>query len=331
MNIVVLGAGAIGSVFGGLLARAGHRVTLIGRQEHMKAIADRGLLIDGIWGEHSVASLACFTSVAEMPARLRADCELALVTVKSYDTDELMRGCVGLLPDTLTFISLQNGLGNIECIVRHAGFSRVIGGRIIFGVVFVANGHVRVTVEADSTALGVPAGGTADMALVERLALMFSQAGIRCRVVEEIEKLLWGKMLYNCALNALATILNTHYGSLLETGMHNVMLRIVEEIFAVASLCGVELPYASPEDYIHILFEEQIPRTYEHLPSMLQDIQRGKKTEISSLNGYIVNLAQQHNCSVPCNSVVASMVQAQEILRRGEGHLARAYQQKGLQ
>jgi 2-dehydropantoate 2-reductase len=316
MNIVVLGAGAIGSVFGGLLAQAGHRVTLIGRQEHMKAIADRGLLIDGIWGEHSVTRLDCFTSVAEIPAYLRADCELALVTVKSYDTDDLMSGCVDLLPGTMNFVSLQNGLGNIECIAGHAGFSRVVGGRIIFGVVFVANGHVRVTVEADSTALGVPVGGTADMALVERLALMFSQAGIRCCVVDGIERLLWGKMLYNCALNALATILNTHYGSLLETGMHDVMLRIVEEIFAVASLCGVELPYAGPEDYIHILFEEQIPRTYDHIPSMLQDIKRGKKTEISSLNGYIVNLAQQYNCPVPYNSVVASMVQAQEILRR---------------
>ena len=331
MNFVVLGAGAIGSVFGGLLALAGHRVTLIGRQEHMKAIAERGLVIDGIWGEHCVKSLACFTSVAEMPAHVRADCELALVTVKSYDTDALMRGCVGLLPGTLSFVSLQNGLGNIECIVRHAGFSRVIGGRIIFGVVFVDNGHVRVTVEADSTALGVPVGGTADKALVERLALMFSHAGIRCRVAEGIERLLWGKMLYNCALNALATILNTHYGSLLETGMHNVMLRIVEEIYAVASLCGVQLPYASPDDYIHILFEEQIPRTYDHLPSMLQDIQRGKKTEIHALNGYIVNLAQQYNCPVPCNSVVTSIVQAQEILRRGEGHSAQAYQQNGLQ
>jgi 2-dehydropantoate 2-reductase len=248
-----------------------------------------------------------------MPAHMRADCELALVTVKSYDTDDLMRGCVGLLPDTVTFVSLQNGLGNIECIAGHAGFSRIIGGRIIFGVVFVANGHVRVTVEADSTALGVPQGGARDKALVEHLALMFSQSGIRCRVVDGIERLLWGKMLYNCALNALATILNTHYGSLLETGMHNVMLRIVEEIFAVASLCGVELPYASPDDYVHILFEELIPRTYDHLPSMLQDIQRGKKTEIQALNGYIVKLAQQYNCSVPCNSVVASMIQALEM------------------
>ena len=103
MNIVVLGAGAIGSVFGGLLALAGHRVTLIGRQEHMKAIAERGLLIDGIWGEHCVKSLACFTSVADMPAHVRADCELALVTVKSYDTDELMRGCVGFVAGHIDF------------------------------------------------------------------------------------------------------------------------------------------------------------------------------------------------------------------------------------
>ena len=128
-------------------------------------------MIDGIWGEHCVKNLACYHIRCRTCLQTeRAECELALVTVKSYDTDDLMRGCVGLLPDTLTFVSLQNGLGNIECIAAHAGFSRVIGGRIIFGVVFVENGHVRVTVEADKTALGVPAIGTADTAVVESLA-----------------------------------------------------------------------------------------------------------------------------------------------------------------
>ena len=318
MHVVVLGAGAIGSVFGGLLARAGHRVTLIGRQPHMQAIVDSGLLIDGIWGEHRVKNLVCYTSVAQMPEHERSDCELALVTVKSYDTDELLRKCVSLFPQGLTFVSLQNGLGNIECITRYAGLSRVIGGRVIFGVVFVENGHVRVTVVADKTALGVPASGTADRTLAESLAHMFSQAGIGCVVTDSIEQLLWGKMLYNCALNSLATILNTHYGSLIETGMQDAMLRIVEEIFDVASLCGVELPYANPRDYVRVLFGELIPRTYNHLPSMLQDINRGKKTEIDSLNGYIVKLAQKHNVQVPCNSIVAAMVQALETVRRGE-------------
>ena len=313
MHVVVLGAGAIGSVFGGLLARAGHRVTLIGRQPHMQAIVDSGLLIDGIWGEHRVKNLVCYTSVAQMPEHERSDCELALVTVKSYDTDELLRKCVSLFPQGLTFVSLQNGLGNIECIARHAGLSRLIGGRVIFGVVFIKNGHVRVTVEADKTALGVPESGTADRALAESLAHMFSQAGIGCVVTDSIEQLLWGKMLYNCALNALATILNTHYGSLLETGMQDTMLRIVEEIFTVASLCGVKLPYDSSEDYVQLLFGELIPRTYNHLPSMLQDIKRGKKTEINGLNGYIVNLAQQHSCPVPFNSVATALVQALEM------------------
>jgi len=313
MHVVVLGAGAIGSVFGGLLARAGHRVTLIGRQPHMQAIVDSGLLIDGIWGEHRVKNLVCYTSVAHMPEQERADCELALVTVKSYDTDELLRNCVALFPQGLSFVSLQNGLGNIECIARHAGFSRVIGGRVIFGVVFVENGHVRVTVVADKTALGVPEAGTVDKALAECFANMFSDAGISCVVTDSIEQLLWGKMLYNCALNALATILNTHYGSLVETGMRDAMLGIVEEIFDVVSVCGVELPYASPRGYVRTLFDELIPRTYDHLPSMLQDINRGKKTEIESLNGYIVTLAQKHNVQVPCNSIVAAMVQALEM------------------
>ncbi len=319
MNIVVLGAGAIGSVVGGLLSRAGHRVTLIGRQSHMNAIAGRGLMIDGIWGEYRVTSLGCYTSVSEMPEQERATSELALVTVKSYDTDDLLRECVSLFPKNVTFVSLQNGLGNIECIAGYSGSSRVIGGRVIFGVEFVNSGHVRVTVEADKTALGVPASGTADKALVARIAQMFSGAGISCIVTDGIEQLLWGKMLYNCALNALATILSTHYGSLLETGLQDVMLCIVEEIFEVASLCGIELPYACPQEYAHVLFEELIPRTYNHPPSMLQDIKRGKRTEINALNGYIVKLAQEQGCPTPCNSVVFALVQAMEKMNRKEG------------
>jgi len=319
MNIVVLGAGAIGSVFGGLLARAGHRVTLIGRQAHMDAVLERGLVIDGIWGEYRIKSLSCYTSVAEMPEQERTGCELALVTVKSYDTDDLLRGCVSLFPENLHFVSLQNGLGNIECIAAHAGSSRVIGGRVIFGVVFVDSGHVRVTVEADKTALGVPLFGTADRALAEGFVQMFSDAGIGCVVTDDIEQLLWGKMLYNCALNALATILDTHYGSLLETGLQHVMVRIVEEIFEVASCCGIKLLYSKPQDYVHILFDELIPRTYDHPPSMLQDIKRGKKTEVNALNGYIVRLAREHGCSAPCNSVVVALVLAMEQMNRREG------------
>ncbi len=313
MNILVLGAGAIGSVFGGLLAQAGHRVTLIGRPAHISAIAVRGLRIDGIWGEHCVKNLACYEAVAHMPESERAGCELALVTVKSYDTDAMMRSCVGLLPAGMHFVSLQNGLGNIECIAAHAGWHRIVGGRVIFGVMFVDNAHVRVTVEADTTALGVPAAGTAQQGLAEELSVVFSSAGIATVVTDDIERLLWGKMLYNCALNAPATILNTHYGTLLETGMQDVMRGIVSEIFSVAGCCGVVLPHAGPEEYVHVLFSELIPRTFDHRPSMLQDIIRGKKTEIQALNGSIVERGCVHGCPTPCNSVVTSLVQALEM------------------
>jgi 2-dehydropantoate 2-reductase len=284
----------------------------------MNAIAKDGLFIDGIWGEYRVGGIACYTSVAHIPEQQRVECELALVTVKSYDTDEVMRGCIHLFPESMAFVSLQNGLGNIECITAHAGCSRVIGGRVIFGVVFVANGHVRVTVEADRTALGVPASCAVDKALVESCAGMFSEAGIRCVTTDAIEQLLWGKMLYNCSLNALATVLGTHYGSLLETGLQDVMLTIVGEIFEVASRCGVTLPFDSPQAYADILFGELIPRTYDHLPSMLQDISRGKRTEIDALNGYVVQLAQRHGCDVPYNRIIVELVQAMDaICRRG--------------
>jgi len=319
MRIVVLGAGAIGSVFGGLLARAGHRVTLIGRRAHIEAIAAQGLLIDGIWGTYRVRNLCGYTSLKEMPEQERAGCELALVTVKSHDTDALMRSCMPVLPEQLTFVSLQNGLGNIECIAGHAGSGRVIGGRVIFGVVFVENAHVRVTVEADKTAVGVPGFGTADSSLVERLSAMFSGAGIASVVTDHIEQLLWAKMLYNCALNALATILNTHYGALLATGLQDTMRGIISEIFDVAACAGIELPYSGSEQYAQLLFDELIPRTYDHLPSMLQDIKRGKKTEIDALNGYIVGMARTCGCQVPCNTMLVTLMRSLESMHRQDG------------
>lgn len=319
MHIVVLGAGAIGSVFGGLLAQAGHHVTLIGRPAHMEAIQKKGLLIDGIWGEYRISSLRCCTQLQDMPEAQRAACEAALVTVKSYDTERVMAGSVGLLPASAVFVSLQNGLGNIECIAAHAGPGRVIGGRVIFGVVFIEAGHVRVTVEADTTALGVPEGGRVDPSLVETLAGLFTAAGLATVVTGRIEELLWAKMLYNCSLNALATILDTHYGALTETGLQDAMRRIVAEVFGVAAAAGITLPYAGPEDYCQLLFGELIPRTFDHVPSMLQDIKRGKKTEIDSLNGYIAALGRQHGCAAPCNSLVAALVTSMETLNRRSG------------
>jgi len=111
MKILIMGAGAIGSVFGGFLAKNGHDVSFIGREQYIQAITKDGLRISGIWGEHLVQNIKCFTSVKEISA---ANFDLVLLSTKSFDTEETVKQVLPLISPETMIVSLQNGLGNIE-------------------------------------------------------------------------------------------------------------------------------------------------------------------------------------------------------------------------
>ncbi len=312
VNILVVGAGAMGSVFGGFLADAGHRVVMIARKAHADAITKKGLLIDGIWGERRVGSLNVHTSLADISETSAFD--VVLLSVKSYDTASALSELVQALPNPPPVVSLQNGLGNVEMIAGLIGKEKTIGGRMIFGVEFVEPGHVTVTVSADNTKLGGLPGGI-DPDFVEQLAQSITAAGIPADAVPDIERYIWGKVLYNCALNALATIMNVHYGRLLDSdSTKEIMTHIVEEIFTVAAAKSVYLGWEKPEDYCRELFDMLIPRTFEHHPSMLQDMRRGKKTEIDALNGAVVAMGAELGIDVPYNWTISRLIKAKELL-----------------
>src|SRR5512140_2323818 len=154
-RILVAGAGALGSVFGGLLAAAGHDVTLLGRAPHLDAVAVGGLAIDGLFGARRVTSLAVATSVGA----LRPPFDAVLLTVKSYDTAAMLAAVAPLLADGGCLVSLQNGLGNLERSREAVGAARVVGARVIFGAELYAPGRVRVTVCAEPVALGAAVAG----------------------------------------------------------------------------------------------------------------------------------------------------------------------------
>ena len=302
----------MGSVFGGFLADAGHSVAMIARKAHADAIAEKGLLIDGIWGTRRVRSLTVWTALADIsdPASFDA----VLLSVKSYDTALALSDLLNRIPNPPPVVSLQNGLGNVEKIEQLMGRHKTIGGRMIFGVEVAEPGHVTVTVSADNTKLGGFPGGI-DPAFVKQLAQTLTAAGIATDAVADIDRYIWGKVLYNCALNALATIMNVHYGRLLDSdGAKEIMTRMVEEIFTVAAAKGVVLGWEKPEQYIQVLFGELIMRTYEHHPSMLQDMRRGKKTEIDALNGAVVAMGAEFGIDVPCNWTITELIKAKEVL-----------------
>src|SRR5688572_7950435 len=156
-RVLVAAAGAVGSVIGGLLAAAGHRVSFLGRPTHLAAIAAEGLVIEGLWGEHRVADLALATS----PAELADPFDAVLLTVKSFDTAAMLAAVRHLVAADGRVLSLQNGLGNVEQVVAAVGADRALGARVIFGAELPRPGRARVTVCADPIAVGAGAPGAA--------------------------------------------------------------------------------------------------------------------------------------------------------------------------
>ena len=314
MKILVLGAGAIGSVFGGLLAKGGNSVRLVGRRSHLDAIKRQGLLIEGIWGTHRVHSLAGYESLSELEAREPLTFDVILLSVKSYDTEIILRELLIHYPEPCPVISLQNGLGNIEKIEKLLGKEKTIGGRVIFGVEFVEPGRVRVTVSADKTVIGGLSGGI-QKGFVTSLASKFTASNIPTEVTDDIQRYIWGKVIYNCSLNGLATLMNVHYGALLssESSKH-VMTKIIEEIFTVIQQRNIMLDWRKTEEYQNILFDSLIPLTFKHHPSMLQDIMRHKRTEIDALNGAIVEMGRETGTDVPFNWAITQFIKAKEFL-----------------
>jgi len=314
MKILVLGAGAIGSVFGGLLAQGGNSVCLVGRKPHLDAIKHKGLLIEGIWGTHRVNSLSCYESLSDLKAHEPLTFDVILLCVKSFDTEIILRELLTHYPEPCPVISLQNGLGNIETIEKLLGKEKTIGGRVIFGVEFIDNGRVRVTVSADKTVIGGLPGGI-QKGFVKSLASEFTASNIPTEVAEDIQRYIWGKVIYNCSLNGPATLLNVHYGALLssESSKH-IMTKIIEEIFVVMKHRNIVLDWRTPEEYQLILFDSLIPLTFKHHPSMLQDIMRHKRTEIDALNGAIVEMARETGTDVPYNWTVTQFIKSKENL-----------------
>jgi len=315
VRFLVFGAGAIGSVFGGFLRRAGHDVTLVGRHDHMAVIAERGLRISGIWGDHQITGLPTHESIAEVAGE-RFDA--VFLSVKSYDTETAMTQLVEVpLAGEPPVVSLQNGLGNVETIARFVGAKRTIGGRVIFGVVVDEPGHCRVTVYAEEVMLGTIEPDASLSGIIESLAKIISAAGIPTLPTDRIHAYLWAKILYNCSLNPTATLLETHYGELIEhEETREILRRVVREVYAVAAARQVEMLVPTAEAYDKVLVGRLVPATYDHHPSMLQDIRAGRRTEIDALNGMIVRYGRECGIATPANDLLTFLIRTLERSRR---------------
>ncbi|PIQ85680.1 MAG: 2-dehydropantoate 2-reductase [Candidatus Omnitrophica bacterium CG11_big_fil_rev_8_21_14_0_20_45_26] len=306
MTILVFGSGAIGSAFGGFLLRAGHRVILYGRARHLSRVKKHGLRVSGIWGRHCFKGLQVVTNLAGLK-QLNIRYDLMLLTVKAFDTFQAARQAKSVIQAKTLVCSLQNGLGNIEALHRVFPKRQVIAGRVIFGVE-LHPGEIKITVWGGDVLVGETAMKRLT-SRVKQLAVLFSKAGIRSQAVSDIRQHIWGKVIYNCALNPLASLLHVHYGALLEKPMtRDMMKQVVQECYAVAKKGRLNLKPRKAADYERLLFRRLIPDTYYHHPSMLFDLERNRPTEIEALNGAICHLGKRRRVPTPMNGLIYNLM-----------------------
>jgi len=313
-RILVAGAGAIGSIVGARLHLAGHRVTMLGRQAHLAAIARDGLHVTGILGESRARGLELATD----PAKLDGRYDLILCTVKPYDTASIADAISDRLAYDGLIVSMQNGLGNIEALAERFWISRVLGARVIFGAEIPHPGAAHVTVFADPVAIGPdPQQHRGSAPALERRAresaAMIDAAGVPALGCADIMPIIWTKLVYNVALNPLGALFEMTYGALAaDADLRAIIDDLIEEAFAVAARAGVRMPFADAAAYRTAFYERLVPATASHRPTMLSDLKRRARTDIDALSGKIVELAARHEISVPMNLAMVRMIHGAE-------------------
>jgi 2-dehydropantoate 2-reductase len=298
-RIAVVGAGAVGGYFGGMLARAGAHVTFIGRPAFVDAVRESGLFLDTVqFQEHVKVQASTDLTTAH-------DAGIILFCVKTTDSAETARALGKVLSNDAVIVSMQNGVDNAEQIAAASGL------KALPAAVYVA-----ASVPAPGTVKHV---GRGDLVLgpqneiTQRLAAMFTRANVPCRISENLAGELWTKLVWNCALNALSALGKVTYGEILaSTDAKQLLETTVYEVLAVAKASGIQP--AGLEDAKAALagaykVAEQMAATRS---STAQDMMRNKKTEIDSLNGFIVRRGRELNITVPVNHALFTLVKLAE-------------------
>jgi 2-dehydropantoate 2-reductase len=313
-RVLVAGAGAVGSVLGGMLAAAGYAVTLLGRRPHLAAIAADGLRLEGLWGERRVRGLALAATAAELAGPFDA----VLLTVKSYDTAAALAAVAPLAAPAGGVISLQNGLGNVERVVEAVGATRALGARVIFGASLPRAGVARVTVFADPIALGAAAPGTPEAEdRARRWVARFAAAGIPTEYTDRLQAHLWTKVFYNAALNPLGALFGRPYGALAaDVDARAIMDAVIDECYAVADARAVAPLVATAPGYRELFYGRLVPATADHRSSMLQDLERGRPTEIDAICGSIWRYGREAGIPTPVNETLTRLIRFRERLVR---------------
>ena len=307
-KIAVVGAGAVGGYFGGMLARAGAPVVLIGRPAFVETVRKNGLFLDTLNFKETLRVEAS----SELDAVRGA--EVVLFCVKTTDTVSTARALAPLLSEQAIVVSMQNGVDNAEKM-------RAEGVSALSAVVYVA-----ASVPEPARIKHV---GRGDLVLgprnaqTQHLATIFEPAGVPCRITDNIVGELWTKLIWNCALNAISALGRAKYGQIAASeDARKVVQNVVDEVLAVAHAANIHLPGVEGSDVAFAGAVKIASQMSDALSSTGQDLIRGKRTEIDSLNGYIARRGAELGVPTPVNQALHALVKLAESQPNSETTIA---------
>ena len=293
LRFAVVGAGSVGCYFGGMLARAGSPVTLIGRAAHVDAIRERGLRLE-------TTSFDEFVRVdASTDVSTVAGADVVLFCVKSTDSEKTAREIAPFLNKDAVVLSLQNGVENPD-IIRSVLPQRVLGSVVYVATEMAGPGHLKHHGRGELVIDDAPQG----QAIVDA----FARAGVPVQLSDNVRGALWAKLIVNCAYNALSAVTQKPYGKLVEVeGVPELMAAVVDECLRVAQADGVTVSGDAHEATRRIA--QTMAGQYS---STAQDVARGKPNEIDYLNGYVVRRGRAHGIATPINQTLLTLVKLVE-------------------
>jgi 2-dehydropantoate 2-reductase len=294
-NILIVGTGALASLFAARLTQAGYLITMLGTwQEGINALRSTGVRMVDTSGSEGQ-----FQVQATNDPRECTGSKYAIVLVKAWQTERAAQQLAECLAEDGLALTLQNGLGNYETLMHTLGPHRVALGSTTTGATLLGPGLVK-------------AGGEGIISLGQNQALAPLEAALRSakfnvQLVEDPESIVWGKLIINAAINPLTALLKVPNGELLERPSARVLLSTLAREAAQAAYAeNISLPFDDP---VHAA-EEVARKTSANHSSMLQDVMRGARTEIDAISGAIVKVAEKHTMSTPANWVCWELVKS---------------------
>jgi 2-dehydropantoate 2-reductase len=291
MEIFVLGAGAIGSLYGAKLA-SGNEVTLVGQADHVRAITEHGLRVEGL--EAQTVRVRAVTAIDQVPSEA-----LILLTTKIPASADALQSIAQFVRDDTTIVALQNGLNSDEIArtaLRNQGV--VLRGITQFGAIFEKPGVIRYMVKGYTL--------LEKHERSERIAAVLNAAGLDCRITGDIKTEVWRKLIFNCVVNPVTTIVGCKVGGIVDPRLNSLKQSIIDECLTVARAEGAQVEGDLLNEVNAVYAGSQ------NIVSMRQDLMRGRLTEIDYLNGAIVAVAARHNLECPVNDGLVRIIKALE-------------------